>query len=166
MRLKNYLQELYAANMSKNTWGDQIPEFYGSIYKNPTPKEMKNFMGQIQSNLTRQIRFDLFRWTACHLNKTVAVWAAETEIHERMIDFLKKKGVFPSMSVNHYNHLESYKSDYISGFCVVKDDGKMTITKAQEGYDWGDYNRTVDWKFLEKYFTNAYHLLQFFGEDE
>ena len=133
--------------MSKNTWGDTISEFYGAIYKNPTPKEMKNFSDQIQDYK--------FRWAACHLNKTVAVWAPQTEIHERMIDFLKKKGVFPSMSKNHYNPLQAFESDYIGGFCDVNDEGTMVITSPQEGFDWRDYNRTVDWRFLKKYFKNS-----------
>jgi len=147
MRLKNYLQEIYAATMSKNTWGSVVPEMYSSIYKNPTSKEMRDFSDQIQDYK--------FRWAGCHLNKTIAVWAPQADIHERMIDFLKKKGVFPSRAMVHYRSGEAYESDFIAGFCDVNDDGKMVITAPQEGFDWSDYNRTVDWKFLKKYFTNS-----------
>jgi hypothetical protein len=133
--------------MSKNTWGNIIPERYSSIYKNPTPKEMRDFSDQVQDYN--------FRWAACHLNKVVVVWSPEAEIHERMVDFLKNKGIFPRMSEMHYSHQQAYQSDYIAGYCKVDDSGKMEISHPQEGFDWSDYNRTIDWKFLKKYFTNS-----------
>jgi hypothetical protein len=146
MRLKNYLQELYAAYLSKNTWGHSVPEHKRAIYKNPTHQEMRQFARDLGDN-------DL-RFAACHLNKTVTVWAPDAEIHEYMIDFLKKKGVFPVRSITPEGRSSAFESDYVAGFAWIHSDGSMEITEPMEAYKWSHYNLSLDWKFLSKYFVN------------
>jgi hypothetical protein len=146
MRLKNYLQELYAAYYSKNTWGRVVPEHKRAIYKNPTHQEMRQFARELGDN-------DL-RFAACHLNKTVTVWAPDAEIHEYMMMFLIKKGVYPKKSKIPGSRSEAYQSDYIAGFAHINPDGSMMITEPMEAYRWTHYDLSLDWNFLSKYFKN------------